>query len=86
MGFARDGYLYTFRHKGKPGRTEHITVKGTNTSTSLFVDGKLVQELGIEARYYNNEQKYNYIRTLIFPLHKTGPFRSTVTHFKAAKL
>ncbi|MBO7468172.1 MAG: family 20 glycosylhydrolase [Bacteroidaceae bacterium] len=86
MGFARDGYLYTFRHKGKPGRTEHITVKGTNTSTSLFVDGKLVQELGIEARYYNKEKTYNYVRTLIFPLHQTGPFRSTVTHFKAAKL
>ncbi|MBR5962613.1 MAG: family 20 glycosylhydrolase [Bacteroidaceae bacterium] len=85
MGFTRDGYLYTFRHKGRPGRTEHITITGTNKSTALYVDGKLVQELGIEKRYYTENKAYNYVSTLVFPLHETGDFRSRITHFKATK-
>lgn len=86
LGYSRDGYLYTFRHKGKAGRTEHITIKGTNRSTSLFVDGKLVQELGIEQRFASKEKPYNYIQTLVFPLHKTGTFSSKVTNFSARKI
>lgn len=85
LGFSRDGYLYTFRHKGRPGRKEHICIKGTNSSTSLYVDGCLVQELGIEKRFYAADKTYNYVRTLVFPLHETGSFNSSITHFKAHK-
>ena len=85
LGFTRDGYLYTFRHKGKPGRKEHICIKGTNRSTSLFVNGKLVQELGIEKQFYAKDKTYNYVQTLVFPLHETGRFNSEITQFKALK-
>ena len=86
IGFSRDGYLYTFRYKGKTGKKEHIAIKGTNHSTSLYVNGKLVQELGIEKRFYAKDKTYNYVRTLIFPLQKTGKFNSQITNFKAKKI
>lgn len=86
LGFSRDGYLYTFRHKGKPGRTEHISIRGTNRSTSLFIDGRLVQELGIEKVWVSEKRKYNYVRTLVFPLQRTGNFRSRITNFEAKKI
>ncbi len=86
LGFSRDGYLYTFNYKGKPGKKEHLAIKGTNRSTSLYVNGKLVQELGIEKRFYMKDKTYNYIRTLVFPLQKTGSFNSRITNFKARKI
>ena len=86
LGFSRDGYLYTFRHKGTPGKKEHICIQGTNRSTTLYVNGKSVQELGIEKRFYMKDKTYNYIRTLVFPLQKTGSFNSRITNFKARKV
>ena len=86
LGYSRDGYLYTFNYKGKAGRKEHISIKGTNRSTTLYIDGKLVQELGIEKRFASEKKQYNYIRTLIFPLQKTGAFSSQITNFKAKKI
>lgn len=86
LGFSRDGYLYTFRHKGIPGKKEHISIKGINHSTSLYVNGKLIQELGIEKKFYAKDKTYNYVRTLVFPLQKTGKFSSQITNFKAKKI
>ena len=86
IGFSRDGYLYTFKYKGKAGKKEHLAIKGTNRSTSLYVNGKLVQELGIEKRYYTKDKTYNYVRTLVFPLQKTGAFSSQISNFKAKKI
>ena len=86
IGFSRDGYLYTFKYKGKAGKKEHLAIKGTNRSTSLYVNGKLVQELGIEKRFYTKDKTYNYVRTLVFPLQKTGSFNSRITNFKARKV
>ena len=85
LGFSRDGYLNTFRHKGKPGTSEHISIRGTNRSTTLYVNGRLVQELAPEKVRYDEKNTYNYVRTLVFPLQKTGHFGSYITHFKAAK-
>ncbi|MBQ9525729.1 MAG: family 20 glycosylhydrolase [Bacteroidaceae bacterium] len=86
IGFSRDGYLYTFNYKGKVGKKEHIAIKGTNHSTSLYVNGKLVQELSIEKRFYAKDKTYNYVQTLIFPLQKTGKFNSQILNFKAKKM
>ena len=86
LGYSRDGYLYTFNYKGKAGRKEHISIKGTNRSTTLYIDGKLVQELGIEKRFASEKKQYNYIRTLVFPLQKSGSFSSQITNFKAKKI
>lgn len=86
MGFSRDGYLFTFNYKGTPGKTEHITIIGTNKSTTLIVDGKKVEELGCEKVYYMGGKSFNRIRTLVFPLQSVGRFKSDITNFKAKKL
>ena len=86
LGFSRDDYLFTFQYKGVKGRTEHITIKGTNRSTSLLVDGKLIQELNYDERLAADKKPYRIIRTLVFPLNVTGNFQSTIKNFTARKL
>ncbi len=86
LGFTRDGYLFTFQHKGKAGTREHITISGDNESTSLSVDGKLVERLGRDQRYAHDKSTYNIMRTLVFPLQHSGDFKSRVTNFKAVKV
>lgn len=86
LGFSRDGYLFTFKYRGRPGTTEHISIKGTNKKTELWVNGKLFQTLGYNANFDANAKPYNVVRTLIFPLAKSGKFRSAVTNFKAKKI
>jgi len=86
LGYSRDGYLFTFNYSGRPGRKEHITIKGTNRETSLTVNGKLIQTLGYDQRYAADKKPYDIVRTLVFPLQWTGNFQSRVTNFKATKL
>jgi len=86
MGFSRDGYLITFHYKGRPGMTEHITIRGTNKSTTLLVDGKLVQELDIQPIFQVDGESHASYRTLFFPLGRSGSFRSKICNFKARHL
>ena len=86
LGFSRDGYLFTFRHKGVPGVTEHITIKGTNKSTALYVNNKLVHELKYGIGYKADKKTYPIVRTLVFPLQQSGNFKSKITQFKATKI
>ena len=85
IGFERDGDLFTFQYKGVKGVAEHITIVGTNRSTTLFVNGKKVQELGYDERFAADKSTYNIVRTLVFPLDTTGDFKSYITNFKAQK-
>lgn len=85
LGYSRDGYLFTFHYSGRPGLTEHITIKGTNRETSLYVNGRHIQTLGYDERLAADKKPYNVVRTLVFPLQQTGRFQSRVTNFKAAK-
>ena len=87
LGFVRDGYLFTFRHALRPGMKEHIAIEGTNRETRLYVDGKLVETLGPDNRYFRKEEAFNIIRTLRFPLQKTdAALRSRVTNLKVESL
>ena len=86
LGFSRDGYLFTFKYSGRPGRNEHITIKGTNQYTQLLVNGKVVQTLGYDERLAADKKPYNVVRTLVFPLEETGAFKSRITNFSAKKL
>ncbi|MBR1467976.1 MAG: family 20 glycosylhydrolase [Bacteroidaceae bacterium] len=86
LGFSRDGYLFTFKYSGRPGRTEHITIKGTNRYTQLLVNGKVVETLGYDERLAADKKPYNIVRTLVFPLEESGTFRSRITNFSAKKL
>lgn len=86
MGFSRDGYLFTFHYKGRPGHKEHITIKGTNHSTALYVDGKEIETLHYGVGRKADNSTYKIVRTLVFPLQNSGDFRSKVTGFKASKI
>ena len=86
IGFSRDGYLFTFKHSGRHGVKEHITIKGTNKKTELWVNGKLVETLNYDEKLAADKKPYNVVRTLVFPLWKTGQFKSKVTNFKAKKI
>ena len=85
LGFSRDGYLFQFRYKGKPGKKETIQLKGDNKGITLFADGKKVERLDPDIAYRSDDKKstYKVMRTLVFPLQETGSFRSKITNFSA---
>jgi hexosaminidase len=66
--------------------TEHITIKGTNKNTALYVNDKLVHDLKYGIGYKADKKTYRIVRTLVFPLQQTGDFKSKITQFKARKL
>ena len=87
VGFARDGYLFSFRHSLRPGTKEHIAIEGDNHETRLYVNGKLVETLGPDQRTYPKNKPFIMIRTLRFPLQRTdGILRSRVTNLKVESL
>ncbi len=83
LGYARDGYLYTFDYRVKPGKT-NLAIEGDSQSTRLYVNGKLVEELGKQTLYYNEDGKDKMYRscTLVFPLEQAGKFSSRINNFK----
>lgn len=83
FGFARDGYLNTFNFRPYPGEKINVKIQGDNVSTSLFIDGKLIEKMDIQKRYFNaGKDSMNYVRTLVFPLEKAGAFKSRITNLK----
>ena len=82
LGFARDGYLFTFNYRVKPGDAT-IVVEGDNRSTRLYVDGRLRDELTTTVHFDDlGKGKIRRVPTLVFPLRKAGAFRSQVTNLK----
>lgn len=83
MGFARDGYLNTFPYKVNPGEKAMIQIEGDNRSTTLRVNGKVIEEMNIQKLYFNaGKDSMSYVRTLVFPLEKAGNFKSKVQNLK----
>lgn len=83
LGFARDGYLNTFKQNILKGDRMNIAIEGDNRSTRLYINDKLVEELNIGKRYFNGgKDSTNYIRTLVFPLEQAGLFKSKITNLK----
>ena len=87
LGFSRDGYLFNFWYKGKPGKRETIKLLGDNQGITLYVDGKLVERLKPDIGHRTDDKKstYKIMRTLVFPLQETGDFRSKITNFSATR-
>ena len=83
FGFARDGYLNTFNFRPYPGEKLNVKVTGDNFSTSLYINGKFVEKLDVQKRYFNGgKDSMNYVRTLVFPLEKAGDFKSKIMNLK----
>lgn len=83
FGFSRDGYMNTFAFRPYPGEKISVKITGDALSTSLFINGQLIERMGIEKRYRNEAEKQNnFIRTLVFPLKNAGNFKSKITNLK----
>lgn len=86
LGFARDGYLYTFNFRPYPGEKVSLAVSGDNKSTRLYVNGDFYESLDIQKRIYEGATRPTYqVRTLAFPLEKAGTFKSKVYNLKVHK-
>ena len=69
FGFSRDGYMNTFAFRPYPGEKISVKITGDALSTSLFINGQLIERMGIEKRYLNEAEKQNnFIRTLVFQI------------------
>lgn len=82
LGFAREGYLNRFRYKLEPGKPVSIRICGDAAGTTLYVNGKKVDDLQREKRTLNEGKSVMYyIQTLVFPLAESGGFGSRITDF-----
>lgn len=82
MGFARDGYLNTFHYSVKDERVQ-VKVEGDSVSTRLYINNKLIENMTVSRKYFNGgKDSMNYIRTLVFPLEKSGNYKSEVTNLQ----
>lgn len=82
IGYARDGYLNTFHYSVKNEKIQ-VKVEGDSVSTRLYINDKLIENKDIERKYFNaGKDSMNYVRTLVFPLEKSGDFKSTVLNLK----
>lgn len=79
LGFARDGYLNTFNYQFYPEEEASVEISGDEKTTRLYINGDLKEELNIQKRFFNGgKDSMSYVRTLVFPLEKTGDFKSTI--------
>lgn len=85
MAFSREEHLNTFRRNVLPGEKFHVKITGTNKGTTLYVNGKLVDDLNVRWISYNGgKNKMAQVRTLFFPLQNAGNFNSKVTNLKVS--
>ncbi|MFI3305155.1 MAG: family 20 glycosylhydrolase [Rikenellaceae bacterium] len=83
LGFSRDENLYHFRVSTFNKDGVNIMIQGDRYSTFIYVDGELIQSLDTVRRFVEApEQKLKSLSTLVFPLAKTGDFKSEVTNLK----
>lgn len=84
MGFARDGYLCRFRYAAVRGERARVKVTGDSRQTTLTVDGRVVDRLDVETRYYDDKGKAKMFhhQTLVFPLGRAGLFKSKVSNLR----
>lgn len=83
LGFERDGYLFTFDYNVPVNREVRIAIEGDSRNTRLFVNNELFQNLGIYRKTMNDKgDTIAQVRTLVFPLEKTGNFKGKLTDLK----
>ncbi len=83
IGFAREGYLNTFRYRIRPGETVRIKICGDYRETRLYVNDRLIPADFNKKLWFNEgKSSMNYIQTLVFPLEKAGNFKSTLRNLE----
>lgn len=84
LAYERDGYLYTFDYAPYPGERAKICIEGTNKATYLYIDGKLAEAKTGRTYLKEDKNKVMTIETLVFPLQKSGNFKSSISNFTVA--
>ena len=85
MGYSRENHLNSFRFDVRPGEKHHIRIDGTNRTVTLYVDGKLVDDMNERWISFNgSNRKMAIVRTLVFPLRNAGNFTSRINDFKVS--
>jgi hexosaminidase len=80
LGFSREGYDYWFDYKVPAEQWTTLTIQGDHKSTSLLVNGKLIQQLEGQYMYFpGTKDSAARVQTLFFPLQYIG---DTVHSFK----
>lgn len=80
LGFSREGYDYWFDYKVPVEQWTTVTIQGDHKSTSLLVNGKLIQQLEGQYMYFpGTKDSAARVQTLFFPLQYIG---DTVHSFK----
>ena len=75
--------MNTFPYKVNPGEKATVQIEGDSRSTTLRVNGKVIEEMNMQKLYFNaGKDSMNYIRTLVFPLEKAGDFNSRIENLK----
>ncbi len=70
----------------RPGEKHHIRIDGTNRTVTLYVDGKLVDDMNERWVSFNgSKRKMAQVRTLVFPLRNAGDFTSRITNLKVSQ-
>ena len=83
---AADGtsyILYSNHDKIREGEKINVQIEGTSRTTTLKIDGKLIDQLEPKMRYFScGKDSMLYFRTLVFPLEEAGHFKSRVENLK----
>ena len=93
FAYSRDDDMFTYRQNILPGEKLKVKITGDNKGTKLYVNGKLIDDMNIRWRGYfvRNEKgelvpasgyKLAQVRTLVFPLQKSGKFNSKITNLR----
>lgn len=87
LGFARDGYTYSFDYEVPNDEAVRIAIEGNNQTTRLYVNGELKDSLDKQILFFDqaHNAKRAYLQTLVFPLEKTGNFKGIITDLKVIK-
>ena len=76
ISFSRDGYNYKMVDSFNSSNWSFVTITGNKESTSLYIDGKLVNKMDPEKIILpykdkaDKEISYNKVKTLTFPMRK----------------
>lgn len=86
IGFSRDGYDYRFNYVLPVNVAQNIRIEGTNKSTSLIVNGKLVETLEViphkDDTHLEAKKQRRWVQTLVFPLKKVEQFNGEITNLR----
>jgi hexosaminidase len=86
LGFSREKYSYNFNYSLPSDTWTHITIKGNNKGTSLYVNGVLKEKLEGAKRTFPNGKQTAKVQTLFFPLQYIGSnsnaCKALISHLK----